>query len=77
MAEATEIIKDIMADTDDIIKDIGEVQQKVMKLHCRMLTLPGSKQTTIDQTKAVDDAMNGLRWWRRTHLEVMMKAFEK
>ena len=77
MAEATEIIKDIMTDGDDIIKDIGEVKQKVMKLHCKMLTLPGGKSISIEQAKAVDDAMDGLRFWRRNHLEVMLKAFEK
>lgn len=77
MAETQQIIAEIMADTDRVVKQIGEVKKEVMKLHCRMLSLPGEEKITPAQAKAIDDAMEGLKNWRHKHLEELKKSFER
>ena len=74
--ETIDIVKQIVADTDDIVKQIAEIKNAVNKLHCGMLSLPGTKKANERQEKAVSDAMEALSGWRHNHLEEMRKAFE-
>ena len=75
--ETIEIIKQIIADRDAVIWQLTEIKKAVNKLHCGMLSLPGTRKKINDrQATAIDDAMEALSDWRHKHLEEMEKAFE-
>jgi len=74
--ETIDIVKQIVADADGVIKQIAEIKNAVNKLHCGMLSLPGTQKTNELQAKAISNAMESLADWRHNHLEEMRKAFE-
>jgi len=74
--ETIDIVRQIVSDTDDIVVQLADIKNAVNKLHCGMLSLPGTKKANERQAKAISNAMEALSDWRHNHLEEMRKAFE-
>lgn len=64
MPKPSEIIKEIKTDA-------AELQRKI-------LTIPNIEHEAFSnkQSVAIVDAQDGLSFWRRNHLELLVKAFE-
>lgn len=75
MAGSIEIINQIKADADALRGQIKAVEKSASDLNRKMLTLPGGRGCTDGQSKAITEAMDGLAFWRRTHLNLLAKAF--
>ena len=75
MGFSIEIIKEIKADADDLRKQIAVIEKSASDLNRKMLNLPGGKGCTAEQSKAIAEVMDGLAFWRRTHLNLLAKAF--
>jgi len=63
MPEISEVI-------DEICRDAEHLQKKFS-------SLTKSGRISIAQSKAIDEAADGLRFWRRTHLENLAKEFSE
>jgi len=57
---------------------IEEIKTDAAELQKKILTIPNTEHGAYskNQSLALIDAQDGLSFWRRTHLELLAKAFE-
>ena len=61
------------------IEIIEEIKSDAADLQRKLLSIPASEPDGFDkkQSTAIVDAQDGLSFWRRTHLEILGKAFSE
>ena len=57
--------------------EIEEIEKQARELTLRLKVISERSSTTAGQDKAAIEAYNGLLFWRRTDLALMIKAFGK
>ena len=75
MKSSIEIIRECKSDADALIRKIEAFVKDASDLQRKLLSLPGVGGADTGQSKAIDDATEGLRVWRRTYLTKLAKAF--
>ena len=61
----------------ETIAKLERIEQAASDLQKSLLALSGSDQFTRDQSNAITDAMDGLSFWRRTHVSLMGQALRR
>jgi uncharacterized coiled-coil DUF342 family protein len=75
MARSIEIINEIKDEADALKEQIAALKKSAQDLNRKMLSLPGARGCNMVQSKAIENALDGLALWRRTHLNELAKAF--
>lgn len=55
--------------------EIEEIEKQAADLTLKLKAILVRKNLSDEQVKTTADAYNGLLWWRRTQLVLMIKAF--